>query len=309
MSSDETYLEAFIETLSTLPHQIRRNMDLMRDLDASCSTSGVRLHQLHQQYVRQAEEKVMQLEIVHKQPGGKIGIRTLSGDAVIMPTTRELMDFTNDEDMYCSIDKLQQETLQKSDEKVAIAQQAYEIIDATVQRLDRDLVEMETLLQANGSFQSAGDAAPKVNDLAACQPTPGSEWILGKILEHDSTTGMYTIADEDTESNKGMPNYETILINYHVLDSATHCFLYLSVFHLPEEQVVLSGIDNLKRGDIIYAVYPDTTSFYQATVVQAPRKGSIGSGAFAMVNFVDDSDEFGVTHDKAILLKHIMYPP
>lgn len=34
-SGDETYLEAFMESLSTQPHLVRRNMDLMRDLDAS----------------------------------------------------------------------------------------------------------------------------------------------------------------------------------------------------------------------------------------------------------------------------------
>ena len=28
-----------------------------------------------------------------------------------------------------------------------------------------------------------------------------------------------------------------------------------------------------------------------------------------MVNFLDDSDEFGVTHDKAVPLKYIMMPP
>jgi hypothetical protein len=36
-SSDETYLESFIEHISTLPHEVRRNLDLMRDLDKSCS--------------------------------------------------------------------------------------------------------------------------------------------------------------------------------------------------------------------------------------------------------------------------------
>jgi len=35
-TGDETYLEAFVESLSTLPHELRRNMDLMKDLDASC---------------------------------------------------------------------------------------------------------------------------------------------------------------------------------------------------------------------------------------------------------------------------------
>ena len=72
--------------------------------------------------------------------------------------------------------------------------------------------------------------------------------------------------------------------------------------------VVLGNVEKLSRGDVIYAVYPDTTSFYQATVVQSLRKSS-GGGSFVMVNFVDDSDEHGVTHDKAVLLKHVMRPP
>lgn len=87
---------------------------------------------------------------------------------------------------------------------------------------------------------------------------------------------------------------------------------------------VLHLVEKLRPGDEVYAVYPDTTSFYQATVVQAPRKqggggaggsasgsGGGGGGAtqFCMVHFVDDSDEFGVTHDKAVPLAHVMLPP
>ena len=72
--------------------------------------------------------------------------------------------------------------------------------------------------------------------------------------------------------------------------------------------MVLTDIeDKLSKGDVIYAVYPDTTSFYQATVVQTTRKNTTGD--FVMVNFLDDSDEYGVTHDKAVPLKHIMLPP
>lgn len=75
--------------------------------------------------------------------------------------------------------------------------------------------------------------------------------------------------------------------------------------------VVLTPVDKLRVGDIIYAVYPDTTSFYQATVVQVPQRkqAATGSGAHILVNFLDDSDEFGVTHDKAVNLKHVMMPP
>lgn len=64
----------------------------------------------------------------------------------------------------------------------------------------------------------------------------------------------------------------------------------------------------MSRGDTVFAVYPDTTSFYQATVVQTPRKVS-GNSSFAMVQFVDDSDEHGITHEKAVLLRHVMRPP
>jgi len=41
MSSDETFLEAFLDNLSGplagLPNEIKRNLELMRDLDQSCS--------------------------------------------------------------------------------------------------------------------------------------------------------------------------------------------------------------------------------------------------------------------------------
>jgi len=167
---------------------------------------------------------------------------------------------------------------------------------------------------------------------------------------------MYKLSDEDVESNK--------------------------VFTLPESQVVVLGrLNRVSKGDVVYAVYPDTISFYQSTVVQGPRKvpnnvlshhhhhhhmnsgGVMGSGAlggggsgvalhhhsggtnmnsthhiqnnaaaahaaamnipgvglsslaghagefYILVNFIDDGDEHGVTHDKAVLLKHVMRPP
>jgi Inhibitor of growth proteins N-terminal histone-binding len=37
MSSDETFLEAFLDSLNGLPHELRRNMELMKDLDKTCS--------------------------------------------------------------------------------------------------------------------------------------------------------------------------------------------------------------------------------------------------------------------------------
>lgn len=48
----------------------------------------------------------------------------------------------------------------------------------------------------------------KPNDLAAVQVTAGSaDWILAKVITHDSLTGMYRLSDEDTESNKSKSSY------------------------------------------------------------------------------------------------------
>jgi hypothetical protein len=70
----------------------------------------------------------------------------------------------------------------------------------------------------------------------------------------------------------------------------------------------IGGLESIRKGDVIYAVYPDTTSFYQATVAQAPKKVA-GGNSFVLVNFKDDGDENGITHDKAVLMKHIMRVP
>ena len=164
--------------------------------------------------------------------------------------------------------------------------------------------------QSTGAYEAGG---AKPNDLAAIQVTPGSpDWILAKVISHDPETGMYQLSDEDVESNKSKKRKKGrdgswVSCAYNLTDCG---FLFCQkVFHLAETQVVvLGGVDKLSRGDVVYAVYPDTTSFYQATVVQAPRKVS-GSSAFVMVNFVDDGDEHGITHDKAVLLVHVMRPP
>jgi hypothetical protein len=280
MSSDETYLEAFIETLSTLPHEVRRNMDLIKDLDKASGVRGETLRQLQQQYIHQAEDKMMQLELVEREDGTH-GVRVIDGTEVIIPTTYELVEYVQNAELERQIQQAQEDCLQKADEKIAIAQQALDRIDAVCQRLDHDLGAMELLLQNTGDFQSQETKTAKPNDLAACQITPESEWILAKVVTFDPQTGVYKLADEDVESNK--------------------------LFTLPESQVIiLYAIEKLRAGDSVYAVYPDTTSFYPATVVQAPRKAST---PFVTVNFVDDSDEFGVTHDKFVPLKYTMPPP
>lgn len=98
---------------------------------------------------------------------------------------------------------------------------------------------------------------------------------------------------------------------HSIFNNNLHLYQCHSAFTLPESQVVIlghGGLESTRKGDVIYAVYPDTTSFYQATVVQGPKKIA-GGEPFVLVHFKDDGDENGITHDKTVLTKHIMRVP
>ena len=168
-SSDETYLEAFMETLGTLPYELRRNLDLVRTLD--CHSSSLhRLRQLHQAYLLAAEEKLLQQQVVVQKnnaasgfavmnkplatAGVQVGVGSSStaddagvNGVVVLPTTAEWWDLVTDPQKLVEIEQLQEQCLQKAEEKVSVAQQAFELIDAQVVRLDEDLAAMEELLQ------------------------------------------------------------------------------------------------------------------------------------------------------------------
>ena len=146
--SEETYLEAFIEGLSTLPNDVKRNMELIRDLDKTSATAMAQMRKLQQEYMYQAEQKMSAVQVVVGADGTTIlGLQEDANLEPVFPSTAELFDFVNDAERYKQIKALQDECLQKADEKIAVAKQAMELIDAKVQRLDHDLSAMETLLQ------------------------------------------------------------------------------------------------------------------------------------------------------------------
>lgn len=63
------------------------------------------------------------------------------------------------------------------------------------------------LLKATGEFEVTSGGKP--DDLAAIQVNPSvQEWILAKVISHDAASGMYTLSDEDSESNKSTSGCE-----------------------------------------------------------------------------------------------------
>ena len=68
----------------------------------------------------------------------------------------------------------------------------------------------------------------------------------------------------------------------------------------------------LTKGENVYALYPDTTMFYPAVILQAPKRplqstGSLGLEPIVILQFLDDEDSAtGQVPTRSIPLKHIV---
>lgn len=173
---EETYLEAFVDQLSTLPHNLRRSLELLKSLDNN--TDLTRLKHLHRNYVAAVERKIVEtllvtdippkteqedyarwdtnddsskMGVILRQPYGATDSAEVAVDAQVpfVPITQEMFTYTFDEQMYAEIQALQKICLQKADEKCAVASQAYDMIDKQIQKLDSDMAAIEPFLKVN----------------------------------------------------------------------------------------------------------------------------------------------------------------
>lgn len=94
-------------------------------------------------------------------------------------------------------------------------------------------------------------------------------WILGNVLDYDPRSQIYAVQDEDDVSRVVTLSFFDVK---RLQDSASH----------------------LRRGDLVLAVFPETTSFYRAVVAKSPKAPSNPNGAWdVVVRFDDDEDETG----------------
>jgi len=152
-----TYLENYLESIATLPAEIRRNFALMRELDA-------RSNELIEKI-----DKAIKVYSVN----GKRAAREVIDDRAAKQTRQEL-----------------KACLEFGDEKVALAIQTYELVDKHIRRLDTDLKKFEAELDAedkkklsNYNFES------KTKDKGKGRGKPDSDSIP-MTPSHTSTTAQ-----------------------------------------------------------------------------------------------------------------------
>lgn len=108
--------------------------------------------------------------------------------------------------------------------------------------------------------------------VAAKQKAHDGEWVLATIKSRQAG-GKYEVQDADDGSRWVVSTAQIIKLP------------------TPDERV------SFKKGDIVHALYPDTTSFYKATVIEGLQ------GRIYKLSFVDDGDNISeVDRDFVVLV-------
>jgi hypothetical protein len=355
MEGSDTYLEEFISSVELLPNNIRRDFELVRELDREAFELEKEVNLLEQAYlervrIRKVEGKVVimpnltPLLNVHESHANinvdqnQGGNQNYNSNQIINnnnnnnnnlsspPGTASKANKTTDaggenvKGVVGGMNSINNNTVknvnselgspkavgsqeQASDpegallleniasirtrirarlrQKTAIATNMTHTIKGIQTKLNSDLAFFETSLRSCGDFEKASGAMPGT-DVAIRPSQQSEEMILGKVIVYYADIGAYDVADVDNSKR----------------------------YHLPESLVtVLDMVEitnkRLSKGEVVYAVYPETTAFYLASVAQAPRRAAAGVEPNVQVQFQGDSDADGTTPIRNVLLRHV----
>lgn len=277
-----TVVEDILESITTVPNSVKRNYELMRELDAE-------VQHLAQEIAR-AEAAVVS--------GARQAVSASRPRSIASAVDLDMVEAIAAKRRYCD-DLL--------DEKIAIAEQTDELVVQHIEVMNAELSALSSHLHATGEFESSGAARPG-DEVAVCLDDRDKDaWILARVVRFKPETASYDVADADDDHKV----YELPETRVVPLTDANNRGMVAAPHALAPVASVLAVLDGapgdtkVSKGDEVFAVYPDTTSFYPGTVSIPPRRAMAGT-AICHVQFHDDADETGLNPDRPIPLKHII---
>eukprot|EP00941_MAST-03F_sp_MAST-3F-sp1_P002774 g2774.t1 len=199
MAQQSTYLEEFIDDISMLPKEVKRNFHLMRELDEVSVNIATELRELRRNYLERAKVRLCEKPAVVKnvrkgrsRSSGGHGTRGKSGK----DKEAEAKELVRDAKALAYIEKKQEDAVAKAEEKILIATQTYNLVDRAIQNLDKKLITFEKDLQrgeyegdssnqqeygiegdeGQNSGRNVGDNGYSGSIRGLKRPRPGSSW-------------------------------------------------------------------------------------------------------------------------------------
>jgi len=311
-----TYLEKYVELSASLPVELQRVVHTIKDIDERQS--------------RLRGDTKQRVDVCLAMPSAS------SRQA----SEKDIETTTN---ARAEIEKNHHDINQLSLEKVRLAQIALEMIQYNIRDLDAELApfteEMklqneagfddEFAVDADGmdlaGFGEEQDGAPHTGGTQHAAPAkkshkkkvplapqpgervaanigevnsgPGAqEWIVAVVVQYLPHESAYEVmdADDDGGANEG--------------NGTVYRLARDSVIAMPRSATSRDGV-NFPQGTTVLAVYPNTTTFYRAIVVQQARKsGNTAEYGEFLLEFEDDGDADGMPR-RPVPFAHVVRHP
>ena len=160
-----TYMENFLESVSNLPHDIKRNFTEMRELDQRVQNILVKQEGRTKQYLRKKK--------LQQNGSGNVSQKELDEELTeIRANFKKAEEFT--------------------DRKVTLAQQSYETMDKHIRKLDSDLRKFEEDLEQEESVKNGtitkGSSTNNINSNSFSNNNNNSHSRAEKTIENHHTT-------------------------------------------------------------------------------------------------------------------------
>ena len=277
------FLEDLIDAMEAVPLRVRRNQRILRGLDQIAtkkSTQG--------QTLQKAIFTKLRARTRRPATGGAGASSAAASSSAGAGADAEQQHALQLQALQC--EALFQEALAHSDEKCAIAAQSVALLDGHIAHLNADLATLEADLRAKGSFDST-ELAPG-DEVAARVNGRENLWILCVVARYVVSTDQYEVCDLENRTQRYLLPLEQV-VQIPKTDSAANC-----------------ANRSISKGNRVIALYPDTTSFYLASVTTVPRRaGPPGpANSFVMVQFDDDHDETGKIPERGVPAKYVLEP-
>lgn len=207
MAQNATYLEEYLDDISSVPKEIKRNFNLMRELDQNTVVLQQEIATLRSCYLERAKSRLdaqNNVDTNKEESSGRGGKKLTAREKAKSnrnskskggndkKSGKDLAALVRDEKALEYIQKQHQKAMSNAEEKVAIAAQAYDLVDRAIRELDQKLQKFETELQqgkyavhnidendANNENVYDGDDqlhSPAGPLKGLKRPRPGSSW-------------------------------------------------------------------------------------------------------------------------------------
>jgi hypothetical protein len=139
---------------------------------------------------------------------------------------------------------------------------------------------------------SPGEIIPERSWVAAWLD---SDWILAMVLRHKSLTNKYVVLDIDPPVDRDRPPSSTIQA--------------ANLLQLPtSEPMIFTHKNEIRRGEMVLALYPHTTCFYQGRVHTPPsQNGPLDRQRRTyLVQFANSENKTGYTKPIEVPLRYVL---